>query len=125
MWQTTNRAGCMTGGARTSQIRVFGKSMYTLAAGWIGAIGWLWLAEMQLHLQRHGVPPPEHGVRTLALGVPTALLLALGGWAIGRMAGRAPDPRIEQREWWYSVLWSAVPNALLFFTVWVMIQEAR
>ena len=43
-----------------------------LSAGWLGSVAWLWVAEMQLHLLRHGVPSPEYGFRTLRGGLPPA-----------------------------------------------------
>ncbi|MDR1989879.1 MAG: hypothetical protein LBQ09_06565 [Acidobacteriaceae bacterium] len=110
---------------RTSHIRVFGKSMFTLSAGWLVSVTWLWYSEFHLYLFRHGTPPPGYDVGTVLGGIPPALLLALGGWIIRRLAGPASSSSIESREWWYAFLWSVIPNALLVATVWVMIQEAR
>jgi hypothetical protein len=115
----------MTSVPKTSHIRVFGKSMFTLSAGWIVSVAWLWYAEIDQHIVRHGAPPPEYGAATLQGGIAPAVLLAIGGWIVRRLAGPAPHSATEWREWWYSFLWSAVPNALLFITVWVMIQEGR
>lgn len=115
----------MTERARTSHIRVFGKSMYALAAGWIGSVAWLWYAEVQQHVLRQGVPPPHYGLNTLSGGVLPALILGLLGFLIGRKAGAAPTEALEQREWWHAFWWCLVPNLLLVATVWIMIQEAR
>ena len=115
----------MTDRARTSHTRVFGKSMFTLSAGWIGAVGWLWVAEIQQHLLRQGAAPPRYAADTLASGLIPALCLAATGLVIGRYTGTAPEPTVERREWWHAFWWSAVPNALLFSAAWVMIQEAR
>ena len=115
----------MTDRARTSHTRVFGKSMYTLSAGWIGAVGWLWVAEIQQHLLRQGSPPPRYALETLISGILPALALAITGFAIGRATGAAPERALEKREWWHAFWWSVVPNALLFSAAWVMIQEAK
>jgi uncharacterized protein involved in response to NO len=108
-----------------SQIRVFGKSMYVLAAGWIAAVAWLWLAGVQQHVSRNGAPPPNYALDMMGYGVVPAIVIALLGFAIARWTGRAPHPDLERREWWHAFWWSAVPNWLLFTTVWVMIQEGR
>lgn len=108
-----------------SQVRIFGKSMYTLSAGWFLAVAWLWIAEIQQHLLRHGEPPPEYAQATMTGGIVPAVLLGLTGFVIGRATGRAPDQTLERREWWHAFWWSVVPNALLFSAAWVMIQEAR
>jgi hypothetical protein len=110
---------------RTSAVRVFGKSMHTLAVGWIASIAWLWIAEIQQHLLRQGVTPPGYAVDTLILGLIPAALFSLVGRTINRWAGAAPDARMQRREWIHAVLWAVVPTALLLGTVWVMIQESR
>src|SRR5215203_1752929 len=107
---------------RPSQVRVLGKSMYTLSAGWFLAIAWLWIAEIQQHMLRHGEPPPEYARATISGGILPVVLLGLTGFVIGRATGRAPAPLLERREWWQAFWWSLVPNALLFFAAWVMIQ---
>lgn len=108
-----------------SSVRVLGKSMYVLAAGWTAAIGWLWVAAIQQHLLRRNVPPPFYAMDTVVSGILPALAMALVGWWIARMAGRAPYAQLERREWWHAFWWSIFPNIMLFVTVWVMIQEAR
>ena len=99
--------------------------MYVLAVGWVSAVAWLWIAELQQHIVRHGEPPPRYAINTMSLGVLPALLVALFGFGIARWTGRAPHPVTERREWWHAFWWSLVPNWLLFATVWVMIQEGR
>jgi hypothetical protein len=110
---------------RTSAVRVFGKSMRTLSAGWMAAVAWLWIAEVQQHLLRHGAAPAHYGIRTLLSGLLPASLLACAGLVCSRWAGAAPTQAVDRREWWRAFWWSAVPNALLIGTVWVMLQEAR
>jgi hypothetical protein len=109
---------------RTSAVRVFGKSMYTFAGGWAVAVALLWIAEIQQHLSRQGAAPPQYAAATVVTGIIPALLIALIGLMINRWSGRAPDDAMQRREWWHAFWWSAVPNALLLITVWVMIQEA-
>ena len=108
-----------------SSVRVLGKSMHMLAAGWAAAIGWLWFETLQQHALRHSAPPPDYALATLTGGVMPALVMAIVGWAIARYAGRAPYAKLERREWWHAFWWSVFPNVLLFATVWVMLQEAR
>lgn len=115
----------MTDRRKTSHVRVFGKSMYTLSAGWMGAVGWLWIAEVQQHVLRKGLPPPQYALGTMGGGVLPAVMLALAGLILGRLTGPAPLKSLERREWWHAFWWSAVPNALLLITVWVMIQGAK
>lgn len=99
--------------------------MHTLSAGWVVSVTWLWMAEIQQHLLRVGIVPPDYAAATVASGAVPAALLALTGVAIGRWAGPASEPALERREWWHAFWWSLLPNALLIATVWVMIQEAR
>lgn len=115
----------MVAAPRTSAVRVFGKSMHTLAAGWIISVAWLWIAEIQQHLLRQGVAPPGYALNTLVLGLIPAAFIALVGRTINRWAGSAPDDAMQRREWVHAFLWSVVPTGLLLATVWVMIQESR
>jgi hypothetical protein len=115
----------MIAAPRTSAVRVFGKSMHTLAAGWIVSVAWLWIAEIQQHLLREGVAPPGYALNTLVLGLIPAAMIAVVGKMINRWAGPAPDDAMQRREWWAAILWSVVPTAMLLVTVWVMIQESR
>ncbi len=109
----------------TSSVRVLGKSMHVLAAGWALSIGWLWVETIQQHLYRHSVAPPYYALDTVASGALPALVMALIGWAIARFAGRAPQIDLERREWWHAFFWTLFPNIMLLATVWVMLQEAR
>lgn len=105
-------------------MRVLGKSMHVLAAGWGGSIGWLWVATLQQHLLRQGVPPPGYAADILAAGaIPALVMVLIGAW-IGWLTGRAPEPTLERREWRHAAWWSLVPILLLLSTVWVMIDEA-
>jgi hypothetical protein len=108
-----------------SAVRVFAKSMHVLAVGWVAAVAWLWIASLQQHFLRHGFSPDNYGLDTVVSGLIPAAIIALSGVAITRWAGHAPNKFLQRREWWHAFWWSFVPNALLFITVWVMIQEAR
>jgi hypothetical protein len=108
----------------TSAVRVLGKSMYVLAGGWIAAVAWLWLATVRQHLLR-GVPTDSYLLEALLGGLAPALVMTLIGAGIERWAGRAPNRWLRRREWVHAFWWALVPNALLFVTVWVMIQEGR
>jgi hypothetical protein len=108
-----------------SAVRVFGKSMHMLAAGWAASVAWLWIAQVQQHMLRWGIAPDYYAVRTLIEGIIPSVLLALVGIAINRWTGRAPNKFLQRHEWWQAFLWCVVPNALLLFTVYVMIVEGR
>ena len=69
-----------------SSVRVFAKSLHVLAAGWIVAVGWLWLAGVRQSLARHGAWPDEDALSILAAGGLPALALA----ATARWLGRVP-----------------------------------
>ena len=125
IWQTTNDVVGMNHRPRTSHIRVLGKSMYMLSAGWIGSVAWLWIAEVQQFMRRHGEPPPSYALSTLSGAVIPSLCMLATGWLVTRWAVRAPDGGVERREWWHSFWWCLVPNLMLIATAWVMIQEAR
>jgi hypothetical protein len=107
---------------RPSAVRVFGKSIYTLSAGWFVAVLWLWGAAIRQHVVRQGAPPPAYGVDTLIAGCVPAAILVWAGVMCGRWAGAAPSAAVHRREWWQAFWWSAVPNLLLLAAVWAMVQ---
>lgn len=99
--------------------------MYMLAAGWIGSVAWIWIAEVQQYLRRHGEPPPSYALATLSGAVIPSLCMVAAGWFVARFAGPVLDRGIDRREWWQAFWWCLVPNLQLVTTAWVMIQEAR
>lgn len=109
----------------TSSVRVLGKAMHVLAAGWALSIGWLWIETIQQHLYRRSAPPPNYALDTVASGAIPAVIMALIGWGIAKFAGRAPQADLERREWWHAFFWSLFPNVMLLVTVWVMLQEGH
>src|SRR5262245_13177318 len=108
-----------------SGVRIFGKSMHMFAVGWLLSISWFWIAQVQQHVLRHGVWPPNYGMTTVAEAVLPSAAIVLLGLVIDVWAGRAPTPSITRREWLHAFWWAFAPNALLLFTVWVMIQEGQ
>ncbi|MGE0450648.1 MAG: hypothetical protein AB7Q29_13835 [Vicinamibacterales bacterium] len=108
-----------------SAVRVLGRSMYLIAAGWALSISWLWVEGIRQHLRRYDAVPPDYALGTIAGGVAPALLMAGVGWIIGRYAGRAPYRTLDRREWRHALWWSLLPNVLLLATVWLMLQENR
>jgi hypothetical protein len=115
----------MTDFSEPSSVRVFGKSLHWLAAGWMAAIWWLWLASLNQALVRRGVMPENYGASILVAGLLSALAIEFVAILFGRWTGRAPRPGLERREWRIAFWWAAVPNALLFLTVYVMIESTR
>src|SRR5262245_49013806 len=115
----------MTDFSEPSSIRVFGKSLHWLAAGWTVAIWWLWLASINQSLVRRNVMPDNYAISILIAGFVSALAIEAAALLIGRSPGRGPRTGLERREWRIAFWWSAVPNALLFLTVYVMIEATR
>lgn len=115
----------MTDFSEPSSIRVFGKSLHWLAAGWTVAIWWLWLASINQSLVRRGVLPDNYAISILIAGLVSALAIEGAALLMGRWTGRAPRPGLERREYRIAFWWAAVPNALLFLTVYVMIESTR
>src|SRR6185503_9566875 len=62
---------------RPSGLRVLAKSLHLLALGWLVTVGWVWIAQIQLNLERFGTPPEGYAVRTLVEGVIPALLVEM------------------------------------------------
>jgi hypothetical protein len=108
-----------------SAVRVFGKSMHMFAAGWGVSVAWFWVAQVQQHVLRHGVWPPNYAMSTVAEGLLPSAFIVLIGLAVDIWAGRAPSTSLGRREWWHAFWWAFMPNALLLITVWVMIQEGQ
>ena len=108
-----------------SQIRIFAKSMYVFALGWLIASVWLWYSGVQQHILRHYEPPPEYALRTLLIVTAPVPFIAAMGLLIRRWSGRAPTAALERREWIASFWWALCPNWLMFTTVYVMIRDLR
>jgi hypothetical protein len=115
----------MTDFSEPSSVRIFAKSLHWLAAGWTVSIAWLWLAGVNQSLLRRGDWPENYGASTLIAGLVSALAIEAVGIMFVRWTGRAPKSGLERREWRSAFWWAAVPNALLLFTVYVMIEATR
>jgi hypothetical protein len=106
---------------RPSAVRVFGKSLHVLAGGWLLAVVWLWLAGLQQALLRDGGVPQNYGLPLLLVGTAAGIVLATFGYMVTARTGRAPNRRLERREWHHAFWWSFFPNAMLWVTVYLMI----
>jgi hypothetical protein len=115
----------MTDFSEPSSVRVFGKSLHWLGAGWMTSIVWLWIAAVRQHLLRQGAMPEDFGASLLIGGILSAAAIEIMAITVVRWTGRAPRPGLERREWQYAFWWSLVPNALLLASVYVMIAAAR
>jgi hypothetical protein len=104
-----------------SSIRVFGKSLHVLAAGWTVSVAWLWLAELRQHVRRHDVLPPDYAVATLITGTVAALILEAVAVLFVRWTGGAASSTLERREWHHAFWWSAFPNVMLLYAVYLMV----
>jgi hypothetical protein len=110
--------------AAPSSLRVFGKSLFVLAGGWLTSVAWLWVASVNQSLYRFGFWPDYYGAGMLAAGVVPALLLAGLAMAMRRATG-CGGARAERVEWRHAFWWSLMPNVLLLLTVWVLIRSTR
>ena len=115
----------MTDFSEPSSVRIFAKSLHWLAAGWMAAIAWLWVAGLNQSMLRRGVVPENFDASTLAAGIVSALIIEAVAMLMVRWVGRAPRPGLERREWKHAFWWSAVPNAMLLATVYLMIEATR
>lgn len=104
---------------------MFAKSIHWLAAGWLVAVGWLWVAGIRQHMLRQGGMPADYAAGTLVQGVVLAALIEiLAVWCV-RVAGCAPTRHLERREWHHAFWWSFLPNLMLIGTVYLLIENAR
>lgn len=106
---------------RHSHVRVFGKSLHLLAAGWLLSVGWLWAAEIRQHIRRHDQVPPDFAMATLLTGTISAILLEMLAVLVVRWTGSASTPTLQRKEWHHAFWWSAFPNVMLLYTVYILI----
>jgi hypothetical protein len=104
-----------------SHVRVFGKSLHLLAAGWTVAIAWLWVAELRQHVRRHDVLPPDFGMATAITGTLAAILLEALAILVVRWTGSAATQALQRREWHHAFWWSVFPNLMLLYTVYLLV----
>lgn len=107
--------------ARHSHVRVFAKSVHVLAAGWVLAVAWLWMAELRQHVRRHEVLPPDYGMATLVTGTISAVALEVLAVLFVKWVGGAASAEIQRREWHHAFWWAAFPNLLLLYTAYLLI----
>lgn len=107
--------------SRPSRVRVFGKSLYVLAAGWMVSVLWLWIAEVRQFIYRFGTRPDDLALPTLATGIIPAAALAVLAFGLTRLTGGAPTPGQERREWQHAFWWSLTPVLFLLATAYIMI----
>lgn len=107
--------------SKPSGVRVLGRSMFMLAAGWLAAMAWLWIDA----LHEPGVSQHLLAIGSIVPALAPALLMALVGYGFGRRLGRAPYSELEWREWRHAFWWSVVPNLLLLSTAWVIISGSN
>jgi hypothetical protein len=108
---------------RPSSLRVFAKSLHLLALGWLTGVVWLWIAQIQLSVQRYGIAPEGYGVRTLIEGLLPALLVELMGIGTDALIARAPESGDSRREWRHALLWTLFPNLFLLGMVYLIIAS--
>jgi hypothetical protein len=104
-----------------SSMRVLGKSLHLLAAGWTVAVVWLWMCELRQHIRRHDVLPPDYAVATLITGTVAALILEAIAYLFVRWTGSAALRTVERREWHHAFWWSAFPNVMLLYAVYLTV----
>jgi hypothetical protein len=103
----------------TSSLRIFGKSLHWLALGW--AIGVVWLCWGQIQRGLLFDPVVNYHVDTLIEGGVPALLIEAAAFVTIAIIGGAPTRELEWREWTYAFIWSLFPNAMILFSVHLML----
>jgi hypothetical protein len=114
----------MTDSSQPSAVRVFGRSLYMLAAGWAVSVLWLWLVGLRQHVDRFGTTPDDFAVSLLFAGAIPALALALLAHSFGKLAGGAPSALQEKHEWRHAFWWALFPNVFLLATAYLLIFGA-
>jgi hypothetical protein len=109
---------------RPSSVRVFGKSLHMLTAGWALSVVAIWFAGVQQSMLRDGVAPADYGLAVLLTGVVSSLLLEAFAFWVTRQTGRAPLATLQRREWHHAFWWSLFPNLMLWATAYLMISSA-
>jgi hypothetical protein len=110
--------------SKPSGVRVFGRSMYMVAAGWTVAVGWLWLGSVQPHGWLFGAAAPVQGIVAAIVRLLPALVLVAAGWTVGHFSGRAKYRELNWREWRHACGWALVPNGMVLATVWMILNSA-
>jgi hypothetical protein len=103
---------------RVSNVRVFGKSLHLLAAGWVTAVAILWIVGLRQVLQKHGVLVADLGLSLLALRLASGLVIEMIAIYIGRLSS-APLRTLQREEWRHAVCWAAFPHALVAVSVYI------
>lgn len=106
---------------RHSHVRIFAKSLHVLAAGWVVAVTWLWMAGLRQYVRRHDVLPADFGMATVVTGTLGAIAIEALAILFVRWTGSAASEAIQRREWVHAFFWAAFPNVLLLYTVYILI----
>lgn len=106
---------------RHSHVRIFAKSLHVLAAGWMVAVVWLWMAGLRQHVRRHDMLPADYGLAILVTGTIGAILIEVLAVVFVRWTGSAGNGLIQRREWVHAFWWAAFPNVLLLYTVYILV----
>ena len=114
----------MTERSHPSAVRVFGRSLYMLAAGWAASILWLWLVALRQHVVRFGTTPDDLAITLLVAGAIPAIALALLARSFGKFTGGAPSALQEKIEWRHAFWWALFPNVILLATAYLVIFGA-
>ena len=104
-----------------SSVRIFGKSLHWLAAGWAVAVVWLCIAQIQRGWLLDPSAATDYHVSTLIEGLAPALLLEAMAFLSISWSGVAPSASLERREWKHAFVWSLLPNVLILYTVYLMV----
>ncbi len=114
----------MSDTSHPSAVRVFGRSLYMLAAGWAASVLWLWLVGLRQHVYRFGTTPDDFAVSLLLAGAIPAIALALLAHSFAKLTGGAPSALQEKHEWRHAFWWALFPNLFLLATAYLLIVGA-
>jgi len=105
----------------TSAVRVFGKSLHWLAAGWVIGVAWLCISQIQRGWLMDPSAPTNFHVDTIVEGIIPALVVEVSAFFMAALTGSAPSRAIERREWLHAFWWSLFPNVMVLYTVYLMV----
>ena len=106
---------------RPSAVRVFAKSLYVLAATWLGTVGILLASQIRHAARLDPTAPFDWHPGTIAVGIVPTALIALSALGMERWAVAVHGQEDQHREWVHALWWSLLPMVMLIETVYLLL----